>query len=74
MGSNWFNYTIIALGVAILVVAVAATQKENYSLTQAEEQLERYCNMVERWQESNGEYGWPDFHGTYDEECLPSTE
>ena len=28
-----------------------------------------YCEMVELWQETNGDAGWPDYRNNYDQEC-----
>ncbi|AIM40623.1 hypothetical protein [Vibrio phage VpKK5] len=30
---------------------------------------EHYCSMVEAFVETDGEYGWPDYKGTYDKYC-----
>lgn len=29
-----------------------------------------YCQMVSKYKETNGEFGWPDYQGTYDQRCL----
>lgn len=28
-----------------------------------------YCEMVALYKDTRGEYGWPDYKGTYEEEC-----
>jgi hypothetical protein len=33
------------------------------------EQEARYCKMVSAWVESEGEIGWPDYNGNFDEVC-----
>lgn len=29
-----------------------------------------YCEMVNTYKESNGEFGWPDFEGKFNKVCL----
>ena len=31
-----------------------------------------YCKMVNIYKSTNGEYGWPDYTGTYNSLCLDS--
>lgn len=35
-----------------------------------EAEVAQYCQMHALWIESKGELGWPDFRGTYAQECL----
>lgn len=37
--------------------------------SEAEIARDSYCRMVKIHKESNGEYGWPDYMGSYDNEC-----
>lgn len=30
---------------------------------------QHYCDMVRIFQQTEGEFGWPDYKGVYDEEC-----
>ena len=34
-----------------------------------EQQRALYCEMVETFKNTGGEYGWPDYKGTYGRDC-----
>lgn len=34
-----------------------------------EQQRALYCEMVETFKNTGGEYGWPDYHGAYGRDC-----
>jgi len=34
-----------------------------------EAELAYYCDMVDTFKDSKGEYGWPDYKGTYERDC-----
>lgn len=34
-----------------------------------EQQRALYCEMVETFKNTGGEYGWPDYKGTYRRDC-----
>lgn len=56
----------IVLAVCILVFSGfsgGAIEKEQQA------QQEMYCEMVELYVESNGEYGWPDYQQNYKGVC-----
>lgn len=38
-------------------------------LDQNDREQDHYCNMVELFNDSDGEYGWPDYKETYNESC-----
>jgi len=56
---------LIALTITLAAVAYATTA--DYSAAQATQQ--RYCNMVDLHQDTNGEHGWPDYQNNYSEVC-----
>lgn len=31
---------------------------------------DRYCEMVKMYRDSNGEKGWPDYNGNYNQACT----
>lgn len=54
------NIIMISLSVAVIGFL-------DYSDHEAS--VSRYCEMVEDYQRSEGESGWPDFNENYDEVC-----
>jgi len=52
--------TIVAM--IILVSMIEESQEHN-------SQQSMYCEMVSTYQETKGEYGWPDYQHNYDEVC-----
>jgi len=56
----------------ILVTCLAAALGLLAWLTNSEEPMPeevQYCEMVDIWQDTDGEYGWPDFKDNYDKVC-----
>ena len=59
----------IAIGLMCLLCLVLISKIANDNKSEADIQLEQYCEMNDIRIESNGEFGWPDFKGTYEEQC-----
>lgn len=57
----------INLGWVLLVAAVL------YTLDDARD-TDPYCEMVTIYQQSGGQYGWPDYRGNYNEVCKHETD
>jgi len=53
---------LIGAILAVCLVALYITAPEQ---SEAERQVEEYCEMVDAWHDSNGDIGWP----PYDGEC-----
>ena len=53
---------LLALGLALAVGDDASTTSEQ----------ELHCEMVQIWNETGGEYGWPDYNNTA-HNCNPAT-
>ena len=34
------------------------------------EETKTYCEMVEMFNQTGGDYGWPDYKETFDKECV----
>lgn len=49
---------------ACMVATFAAGQPDDL-----EQQRALYCEMVETFKNTGGEYGWPDYKGTYRRDC-----
>lgn len=49
--------------VAIIIAALL------YTLGHVGQVRDPYCEMVTIYQQSGGQYGWPDYRGNYDEVC-----
>jgi hypothetical protein len=56
---------VIFIICGLLVLALAGSIDYDEELARDE----HYCFMVEMFKQSNGESGWPDFNGNYDEVC-----
>lgn len=56
----------VAIGLAVLAGLGVVGYLEKQGL---DAQVAQYCQMHTLWIESKGEHGWPDFHGTYAQEC-----
>lgn len=58
------NYVLlISLAVFIGLLAVI-----NHSEEPMPDEVQ-YCEMVDTWNETDGEYGWPDYNENFDEVC-----
>ena len=53
--------------VALFVLAACVVSTMDYEDENRQEQL--YCDMFRIYQESNGEYGWPDYNKNAKEIC-----
>lgn len=49
--------------VAIIIAALV------YTLGDAGQTRDPYCEMVSIYQQSGGQYGWPDYRDNYNEVC-----
>ncbi len=55
---------LVAIAIVAAVLVVGYFDKESQDLEAAQ-----YCEMHALWIESKGDLGWPDFRGTYAQEC-----
>lgn len=63
-----FRFTWAAFGFFILyLIAAAFIAIEDKKADEYQEQ--EYCSMVELYQQTKGEAGWPDFKHTYNKSC-----
>lgn len=53
---------VLIVGLVLAIVAAVVTGQGSYN--EAINQAATYCEMVELWVESGGEYGWPAYRGT----------
>lgn len=53
----------ISLGITLGLVAWLSNTEEPTA------QQQNYCEMVGIWNDTEGEYGWPDYNHNYDEVC-----
>lgn len=61
------KYSIcMVVGMAVVLVAVLSFDRGTMDLEAAQ-----YCDMVHLHQQSAGELGWPDYQGTYAQQCTP---
>jgi len=51
---------ILGATIAALIAALYLTAPDTI---EEQAQLDRYCEMVEVWDETDGEYGWPPYNG-----------
>lgn len=66
-GKDWSNRV---LAVLLAGAVVACLGMAGYSDVQQEEsELRMYCQQVEAFNASGGDYGWPDYNSLYDREC-----
>jgi len=49
---------ILGATIVALIATLYLTAPDNI---EAQAQLDRYCEMVDAWQDSGGEYGWPPY-------------
>jgi len=54
---------ILGATIAALIAALYLTAPDTI---EEQAQLNRYCDMVDAWQDSNGEYGWPPYRENVD--------
>ena len=57
--SRILGLAVVAL--ALVFVSVILLSNEDYK--DAVEAQSHYCEMVQAWHDSRGEYGWPPFNG-----------
>lgn len=50
--------------VAVIIAALLYTLGDS-----VERPVDPYCEMVTIYQQSGGQYGWPDYRGNYNEVC-----
>ena len=51
---------LIALGFLVLCLSIVSGDKAPEDQTEHE----LHCEMVQIWNDTNGEYGWPDYNNT----------
>jgi len=54
---------MMGAALAALITALYLTSPDTI---EEKAQLNRYCDMVDAWQDSNGEYGWPPYRENVD--------
>lgn len=65
MGKTAKNLSIYALGIIFGLFVAAA----NMEVEDAQAEAKMYCESVHDWKASNGQRGWPDYNGNYEELC-----
>lgn len=64
------NFEIGALlGVLLVFVLIALSGSLERQPDDLEQQRALYCEMVETFKNTGGEYGWPDYKGAYRRDC-----
>ena len=63
---NSFKIRIV---IAMIVIGVVLGIVGSMDHDDAEQRQELYCSMVQTFEETNGQYGWPDFNGNAAEVC-----
>ena len=61
------NKTIILALVIFCITILAYISNDLYDHESEEKVL--YCEMVDTWHDSKGEFGWPDYKDLYETEC-----
>lgn len=56
--------SLIALGALVIFTLGHASGPDDRDIA-----LTEYCSMIALHKESGGEFGWPDFKGTYEDDC-----
>jgi len=56
---------IVAISLAITLGLVAWL----CNTEEPTEEQQNYCEMVDIWNDTDGEYGWPDYNDNFDEVC-----
>ena len=54
---------------ACLVAAFLAGTLADVQPDELEQEQALYCEMVEAFKATGGEYGWPDYRGVYERAC-----
>jgi hypothetical protein len=57
------GFLLLTLAIALALVAGSMDAAD------AKLEQEHYCRMVYQWQESRGEFGWPDYRNEYEDIC-----
>ena len=55
--------------IAMFVIAAIAIMAVNAAFPGDPPKKSNYCEMVEIYKDSGGEFGWPDFRGNYESAC-----
>ena len=63
------NFEIRLVLAACLVAAFYAGTLVDGQPDDLEQQRALYCEMVETFKNTGGEYGWPDYKGSYGRDC-----
>lgn len=58
---NVFYAGTIILGIMLFAAALGIAGTAD--VEEVERQQSEYCEMVQLWKDSNGEYGWPAYEG-----------
>ncbi|QQM14088.1 hypothetical protein pVco14_038 [Vibrio phage pVco-14] len=61
------NQTAVLILVCTSLILMAVGQMEKQDEAMA---LEHYCQMVEIFQQTDGENGWPDYDNIYESQCA----
>ena len=60
----------IALVMCLITMTFALIGAMLVIMRDSPEPVDPYCEMVGIWIETGGEYGWPDYRGSYHTECA----
>lgn len=64
------NFEIgVLLGALVMLGVFAAGSVIDGQPDDLEQQRALYCEMVETFKNTGGEYGWPDYKGAYRRDC-----
>jgi len=61
------NLLIVGIVALVLVASLVWSDSMDYKEEVAKNKL--YCDMVTTYQETKGDYGWPDYNNNYNEVC-----
>lgn len=67
MDAEQIKTRLMICGFLVVVFILAVVSNEDKKADEYQEQ--EYCSMVELYQQTNGEAGWPDFKHTYNKSC-----
>jgi len=59
------KFLIYAIGITLALVAWGMLGK--YDNLEAKKQRDTYCDMIELWDETDGDAGWPPYDGDCEE-------